>query len=96
MESHFSPAEDLPALYRAVLDGVDLLERRGQRLMAADIRRRATRAYSTAWNERQRDRLMGLRDQAMRALAPEVRARGSRLRPGWRRQAAPTDGSTRA
>src|SRR5439155_25671980 len=23
MESHFSPAEDLPALYRAVLDGVD-------------------------------------------------------------------------
>ena len=58
MESQFAPDKDLPALYRAVLDTVDLLERRGRREVAAEIRRGATQAYSTAWNEGQRDRLI--------------------------------------
>ena len=90
MESQFSPDKDLPALYRAVLDTVDLLERRGERSIAAEIRREAIQAYSTAWNEGQRDRLIALRDRGRRALQPAERAGAGRFRPGWRRPAAVT------
>jgi hypothetical protein len=71
MESQFAPDKDLPALYRAVLDTVDLLERRGRREVAAEIRRGATQAYSTAWNEGQRDRLIALHERGRRALQPD-------------------------
>jgi hypothetical protein len=52
-----SPAEDLPALYRAILDRVAELELAGERVRAARLRTDATDAYSRAWDERARRRL---------------------------------------
>ena len=52
-----SPAEDLPALYRAILDRVAELELAGDRSRAARLRADATDAYSRAWGERARRRL---------------------------------------
>lgn len=51
------PAEELPALYRAILDRVAELEAAGQRARAARLRSDATDAYSRAWDERARRRL---------------------------------------
>ena len=55
-----SPAEDLPALYRAILDRVAELESAGERATAARLRTDATDAYSRAWDERARRRLEAL------------------------------------
>jgi hypothetical protein len=52
-----SPAEDLPALYRAILDRVAELELVGERARAARLRAEATDAYSRAWDQRARRRL---------------------------------------
>ena len=52
-----SPAEELPALYRAILDRVAELEVAGERARAAQLRNDATDAYSRAWDERARRRL---------------------------------------
>ena len=41
------------------------------REVAAEIRRGATQAYSTAWNEGQRDRLIALHERGQRALQPD-------------------------
>jgi hypothetical protein len=51
------PAEELPALYRAILDRVAELEASGERSRAAKLRSDATDAYSRAWDERARRRL---------------------------------------
>lgn len=51
------PAEELPALYRAILDRVAELEAAGERTRAARLRSDATDAYSKAWDERARRRL---------------------------------------
>jgi len=55
-----SAAEDLPALYRAVLDRVGQLEASGKRDLANQIRADATRIYSRAWDERARRELVSL------------------------------------
>lgn len=55
-----SAAEDLPALYRAVLDRVGQLESSGKRELANQIRADATRIYSRAWDERARRELVSL------------------------------------
>lgn len=68
MKSQLSPAEDLPALYRVVLDGVGVLERRGARSEAQRIRHAATRAYSTAWNDDQLRRLEQLVERCRLAI----------------------------
>ncbi len=47
-----NPAEQLPSRYRAILDAVADLERRGHRRDAGRIRAEATRAYSRAWDAR--------------------------------------------
>lgn len=62
-------ADDLPGLYRTVLDRVADLERIGSRLEAGRIRVRATTAYSGAWNEAGRNQLVGLIGRADRAIA---------------------------
>jgi hypothetical protein len=71
-------AEDLPEIYRAILDRVAGLERIGARPEAAAIRAAATRAYSDAWDDRARRQLVGLLVRAQRTMA----AAGQRPR-GW-------------
>lgn len=61
-------AEDLPSLYRAILDGVARLEAVGERAEAARIRREATHAYSAAWNDTNRRRLIALVKRVQRGL----------------------------
>ena len=79
-------AEDLPELYRAILDRVDLIERIGERTHAGQIRLEATGAYSVAWDEGARIRLLALLARADRVLAGRPRNRGWSLR---RRPARP-------
>jgi hypothetical protein len=67
-----SPAEELPALYRAILDRVAALELAGDRADAARLRSEATDAYSRAWDERARRRLEAL----LRRETPGERRRG--------------------
>jgi hypothetical protein len=85
-----SPAEDLPALYRAILDRVAELEAAGLRLEAARIRTDAIREYSRAWDARARRQLEALLRRAVRPTAAERLlgrgqrrgfGRGSRTRP---------------
>ncbi|MEA2606949.1 MAG: hypothetical protein QOI00_1706 [Chloroflexota bacterium] len=73
-------AEDLPEIYRAILDRVADLERIGARREAGRIRSDATRAYSNAWNETARRHLLRLLSRAGRELAPVERPRGWSLR----------------
>jgi hypothetical protein len=82
METTQSPAEVLPALYRAILDGVAQLEQLGQRREAALVRAEATRVYSTAWDEAGRRRLTALIRRIDRVVAGEERPRVERAR-GW-------------
>jgi hypothetical protein len=55
-----SLAEELPSLYRAILDRVAELEAAGRRTEAARMRSSATQIYSRAWDERARHRLTAL------------------------------------
>ena len=55
-----SASEELPALYRAVLDRVAELERARERELANRIRAEATHIYSRAWDERARRELLAL------------------------------------
>lgn len=66
---HQTPAEEMPTLYRAVLDTVWRLERAGQRDTALAIRRRAVATYSTRWDDRGRHELEQINRDALRRLA---------------------------
>ena len=70
-----SPAEELPGLYRAILERVAELEQRGQRPEATRIRLHATQTYSGAWDEAGRRGLLTLIARADRAIAGEVQGR---------------------
>jgi hypothetical protein len=72
MESS-SPSEELPALYRAILDRVADLEASGERAEAGRLRSEATAAYSRAWDDRARRRLESLLRRAVRQTADERR-----------------------
>jgi hypothetical protein len=77
-----SPAEELPALYRAILDRVAELEAAGDRAEAARVRHAATRAYSRAWDDRARRQLTALLQRAERPAAHErLRRRSTRRDP---------------
>jgi hypothetical protein len=73
-------AEDLPEIYRAILDRVADLEHVGARRDAGRIRASATRVYSDAWNEPARRHLLGLLARAQRGLVDDERPRGWTLR----------------
>ena len=73
-------AEDLPALYRAILERIAGLERAGARVEAARIRQEATQAYSNAWDEGARRVLVTLLLRADRTTTPPVRTRTWSLR----------------
>jgi hypothetical protein len=62
-----SPAEELPALYRAILDRVADLESDGDRAEAARVRATATRIYSRAWDDSAR---RGLTDLLRKSAPP--------------------------
>jgi hypothetical protein len=66
-----SRAEELPALYRAILDRVAELETAGQRHEAARVRRQATTSYSRAWDDRARRELETLLRRAERPTEAE-------------------------
>lgn len=76
-----TPAEELPALYRAILDRVAELEAAGERSEAARVRRQATAAYSRAWDDRARRRLTGLLRAAEQPTALERRLGRGLRRP---------------
>lgn len=73
-------AEDLPELYRTILDRIAQLELIGSRREAGRIRVAATRAYSAAWDESARRRLLGLLARAERGLVVSEQSRGWWLR----------------
>jgi hypothetical protein len=73
-------AEDLPEIYRAILDRVADLERIGARAEAGRIRVAATKAYSDAWDESARRHLLRLLARARRGLVVSERPRGWTLR----------------
>ena len=81
-----SPAEELPALYRAILDRVASLEAAGDRAQAARLRTDAREAYSRAWDERARRRLETLLRRSERHPAPD--------RPGHRGDRTPASHRT--
>lgn len=85
METQTSPSEDLPALYRAILDGIAGLERVGQHREAALVRTEATRVYSRSWDEHGRRRLLHLRRRIERVIAGDEQPRNERR--GWRTRA---------
>ena len=66
---NLSAAEQLPALYRAILDHVAELERLGQRSAAARFRSDAIRAYSRSWDASGRRRLETILRRTERAIA---------------------------
>lgn len=68
-------AEELPVLYRAILDRVAAIQQLGDRREAARIRIAATKIYSDAWHERARARLFALQLRADRAIAGRERSR---------------------
>ena len=72
-----SAAEELPELYRALLDRVAHLDAAGDRSLAYRIRARATAIYSRAWDDRARRGLEGLlREASGRSPARDVSMRG--------------------
>ena len=60
MMEPISAAEELPALYRALLDRVAQIEAEGRRAVAYRLRFEATRIYSKSWDERARRALQDL------------------------------------
>jgi hypothetical protein len=88
METH-SAAEELPALYRAILDRVARMEASGQRVAAARLRSDATRAYSRAWDEKARRRLQQLLERVERPAAAARTGDSARRRIGSGAAATP-------
>jgi hypothetical protein len=74
-------AEELPALYRAVLDRVGQLEAAGERQQAGRIRADAMRIYSRAWDGRAKRDLESLLRRHGHVM-PVARVAGRGLR--WR------------
>jgi hypothetical protein len=73
MEDHV-PAEELPTLYRSVLETVARLERAGERSYAWELRRKALRTYSTRWDEGGRRSLARLEREGQGRLEATRRA----------------------
>lgn len=74
-------AEQLPALYRAVLDRVAQLEASGARDLAGQIRTHAIRIYSKSWDARaKRDLEALLKRHALVVPVARVAGRGLRRR----------------
>ena len=79
-EAGSSPAEELPGLYRTILDRIAVLEGMDERLEAGRIRMSATEIYSSAWDEGGRNRLTSLLARADRLVSGHARPRGWSMR----------------
>lgn len=80
MDDHapeITPAQQLPVLYRSVLDLVAELEGAGERKVAYELRRRAIQTYSTRWDEGGRKSLHRLIREGETRLAAVGRSRGA-------------------
>ncbi len=91
MDDHapdLTPAQQLPLLYRSVLDLVAELEGAGERKTAYELRRRAIQTYSTRWDEGGRKSLHRLIREG------ETRLAAGRTRPAAAPAAAPAAGAT--
>jgi hypothetical protein len=73
MESPASPADELPALYREILDGLAPLERSPLRPEALRIRARASRIYAQTWSDQGRKSLQNLLRRIERLSAQQTR-----------------------
>lgn len=60
-----SAAEELPALYRALLDRVAQVEGQGRRAAAYRLRSSATKIYSRSWDERARRAMRELLNRSL-------------------------------
>jgi hypothetical protein len=69
-----SAAEELPALYRALLDRIAQIDAAGHRAAGYKIRVEATRIYSRAWDDRARRALEELLRQSTDTGAVRGRA----------------------
>lgn len=77
-------AEELPELYRALLDRIAQIDAAGHRSLGYRIRAEATRIYSRAWDERARHGLQEL----LRQSAEKAPVRRKPV-PGSHRRSAP-------
>ena len=75
-----SAAEDLPGLYRAVLDRVAEIAASGRRSLANQVRAEAIRIYSRAWDAQARRDLEALRRRNAIEPEPQPAGRGSSRR----------------
>jgi hypothetical protein len=74
-------SEELPALYRAILDRVAELDASGRRELANLVRAEATRIYSRSWDDRARRNLQALlRRHSAAPVGQETTGRGLRRR----------------
>lgn len=74
-------AEELPALYRAILDRIAQMDAAGHRSLAYRIRSDATRIYSRAWDDRARRDLQALlRETADKATPRRAPVQGAARR----------------
>jgi hypothetical protein len=76
-----SPADQLPGLYRAILDRVAEFEGRGERAEAARMRSAAIRIYSRSWDEGARRALEEMLRRSVRPGAGDVQRPGLLRRP---------------
>jgi hypothetical protein len=65
-----SLAEEMPQLFRTILDRVADLEHAGDRRTAMKVRSEAIDTYSKSWDARGRGRLLVILRRAERALPP--------------------------
>jgi hypothetical protein len=75
-----SAAEELPALYRALLDRIAQIDAAGHREAGYRIRSEATRIYSRAWDDRARRGLEDLLRQSVDKPAVQRTVRGAARR----------------
>jgi hypothetical protein len=78
-----SAAEELPSLYRALLDRIAQIDAAGHRAVGYRIRVQATQIYSRAWDDRARRGLENLLRQSAEKPAVQrgVRAPARRSAP---------------
>lgn len=75
-----SAAEELPALYRALLDRIAQIDAAGHRSVAYRVRTQATQIYSRAWDDRARRGLEALLRQTAEKPTVQRTVRGTARR----------------